>query len=187
MVTTTSAAIGDFEVYLLMTMKPRLALADTQGLLDAKLTKAGLSISDASRVSDRIAEALHHEASRFRDLKALLEVADEHVTSVSYRSSLWPGWEFCAHANGKGGLESAGYTHVDHAVLSVRSPMQLAPWSVDIYEFDELFGPSTLRDKRPLFADILPAYEEYEFSWHGERCGAGFLWGLFLTAARSWE
>jgi hypothetical protein len=68
-VTTTSAAIADFEVYLLMTMKPRLALADTQGLLDAKLTKAGLSISDASRISDRIAEALNRKASRFRPSK----------------------------------------------------------------------------------------------------------------------
>ncbi len=180
-------AIRDFEVYLLMTMKPRLALADTQGLLDAKLAKAGISINGAKRISDRISQALSREASRFRDLKALLGVADEHVTSVSYISVLWPGWNFNAHANSNGGLASAGYTHLEHTALSVESPTHLAPWSVDIREFDEFFGPTTLRGNRSLFADILPAYEEYEFSWRGDRCGAGFLWGIFLTAARSWE
>ena len=187
MATNTSAAIRDFEVYLLMTMKPRLALADTWGLLDAKLAKAAISISGAKRISDRISQALSHEASRFRDLTALLEVADAHVTSVSYHSVLWPGWNFSARASSNGGLESAGYTHLEHAALSVESPTHLAPWSVDIREFDELFGPSTVRDKRALFDTILPAYEEYEFSWNGDRYGARFLWGLFLSSSAYWE
>lgn len=138
-------------------------------------------------VVNRIAEALNHEASRFRGLKALLEVADERVTSVSYRSLLWPGWEFSAHAKGSGGLESAGYTHVDNAAQCVESPVQLMPWSVDVREFDELFGPAVQREKRPLFDDILPAYEEYEFWWNGDRYGARFLWGLFLSSSAYWE
>jgi hypothetical protein len=63
----------------------------------------------------------------------------------------------------------------------------LPAWSVDIAEFDELFGPAIGRVKRPLFDDVLPAYEEYEFSFEGDRYGAVFLWGLFILASAYWE
>ncbi|KZS67019.1 hypothetical protein [Mycobacterium ostraviense] len=69
---TLYAAVVDFEVYLLMTMQPRLSLADTVGLLDAKLAKIGLSFDGAVRIHDRVAEALSEEISRFRDMKTLL-------------------------------------------------------------------------------------------------------------------
>lgn len=184
---TLFAAVADFEVYLLMTMKPRLSLADTRGLLDAKLAKIGLSLDGAVRIHDRIADALRDETSRFRDMKRLLGVLDEDATSLRYNSVLWPGFEFNAHVGVNGLLESAGYTHTEHTPLDVESPAQLAPWSADILEFDERFGPNIRRAKRPLFDDILPAYEEYEFLWQGDRYGARFLWGLFLSSSAYWE
>ncbi|KZS60620.1 hypothetical protein A4G27_18150 [Mycobacterium kansasii] len=184
---TLYAAVVDFEVYLLMTMKPRLSLADTKGLLDAKLAKVGLSLDSAVRIHDRVAEALSEEISRFRYMKTLLGVLDEDATSLKYNSVLWPGFEFNAHADANGLLESAGYTHTEHTPLDVESPTQLAAWSCDILEFDERFGPSIRRENRPLFDDILPAYEGYEFLWKGDRYGAGFLWGLFLSSSMVWE
>jgi hypothetical protein len=184
---TLFAAVVDFEVYLLMTMKPRLSLADARGLLDAKLTEIGLSLDGAVRIHDRIAESLSEEISRFRDMKTLLGVLDEDATSLKYSSVLWPGFEFNAHAGANGLLESAGYTHTERTPLDVESPAQLTPWSVDIPEFDDRFGPATRRGKRPLFDDILPAYEEYEFLWQGDRYGARFLWGLFLSSSAYWE
>lgn len=186
MTATAFSGVVDFEVYLLMTMKPRLSLADTRGLLDAKVAEAGLSLDGAGRIHDRISKALSEEVSRFRDMKAVLGV-DEDATSLKYNSVLWPGFEFSAHADVNGLIESAGYTHLEHLPLEAESPTDLAAWSVDIPEFDARFGPATRRDKRPLFDDILPAYEEYEFSWNGDRHGARFLWGLFLSSSVYWE
>ncbi|EUA15575.1 hypothetical protein I546_0611 [Mycobacterium kansasii 732] len=120
-------------------------------------------------------------------MKTLLGVLDEDATSLKYNSVLWPGFEFNAHADANGLLESAGYTHTEHTPLDVESPTQLAAWSCDILEFDERFGPSIRRENRPLFDDILPAYEGYEFLWKGDRYGAGFLWGLFLSSSMVWE
>jgi hypothetical protein len=184
---TLSSAVVDFEVYLLMTMKPRLSLADARGLLDGKLAKIRLSLDGAVRIHDRIAETLSEETSRFRDMKTLLGVLDEDATSLRYSSVLWPGFEFNAHAGVNGQLGSAGYTHTEHTPIDVESPTQLAAWSADIPEFDERFGPAIRRGKRPLFDDILPAYEEFEFLWKGDRYGAGFLWGLFLFSSAYWE
>lgn len=184
---TLHAAVVNFEVYLLMTMKPRLSLKDTRDLLDAKLAKAGLSLDEAVRIHDRVAEALSEATSRFRDMKTLLGVLDEDATSLKYNSVLWPGFKFNAYADANGLLESAGYTHTEHTSLDVESPAQLAAWSCDIPEFDECFGPAIRRTKRPLFDDILPAEEAYEFLWNEDRYGAEFLWGLFLQASMVWE
>jgi hypothetical protein len=162
-------------------------LADTRGLLDAKLSTAGVTLDAAVRIHDRIAKTLSKEASRFHDLQTLLGVQDQDAVSLRYGSKLWPGFEFNANAGLNGEIESAGYTHVERAPLDVESPTQLPPWSVDIAQFDRRFGPSARRGKRPLFDDILPAYEEYEFSWEGDRYGAGFLWGIFLSASAYWE
>jgi hypothetical protein len=182
-----ATAVVDFEVYLLMTMKPRLSLADTQGLLDAKLSKAGVSLDGAVRIHQRIAAVLTEEISRFREMKVLLGIPDNDATSLTYNSVLWPGFDFSARADEHGLLESAGYTHTERTTLDVESPAQLTAWSVDIPEFGEYFGPAIRRDRRPLFDDILPAYEEYEFSWQGDRYEAAFLWGLFLTSCAYWE
>ncbi len=185
---TSFSAVVDFEVYLLMTMKPRLSLSDTSGLLDSKLAMVGLSMDGAKRIRDRIAGALSVESSRFRDMKTLLGVGDEGAaTFLKYSSVLWPGFEFRAQAGIDECLESAGYVHVQRTVLDVESPTQLPAWSADIAEFDKLFGPTVYRGGRPLFDDILPACDDYEFEWRGDRYGAVFLWGLFLLAARYWE
>ena len=184
---TVDAAIVDFEVYLLMTMKPRLSLADARGLLEAKLATAGLSVDEARRVHDRIARAIGDEASAFTNMKALLDIDDENARSLTYDSVLWPGFEFTAQAGADGSLESAGYTHTVRTPVDVDAPAELGAWSVDVHEFDERFGPAVDREKRPYFEDILPAYEEYEFSWQGDRYGARFLWGLFLSSSAYWD
>jgi hypothetical protein len=184
---TLYAEVVDFEVYLLMTMKPLLSLKNSRGLLDARLAPIGLSLDGAVRIHDRVAEALNNDTSRFRDMKTLLGVLDEDATSLKYNSVLWPGFGFNAHADVNGLLESAGYTHIEHISLDVESPTQLAAWSCDIPEFDERFGPAISRAKRPLFDDILPAYESYEFLWQGDRYSAGFLWGLFVSSSMVWE
>ncbi len=186
MTATAFSGVVDFEVYLLMTMKPRLSLADAQGLLINKVGQAGLSLDAAERVHDRISRALGEDTSRFHDMKAALGV-DEDATSLKYTSVLWPGFEFRAHAGADGSIESAGYTHIERVPLEVGSPTALAAWSVDVPEFNERFGPLIQRGKRPLFDHILPAYEEYEFSWNGDRYGARFLWGLFLSSSVYWE
>ena len=113
---TSFSAVVDFEVYLLMTMKPRLSLSDTSGLLDSKLAMVGLSMDGAKRIRDRIAGALSVESSRFRDMKTLLGVGDEGAaTFLKYSSVLWPGFEFRAQAGIDECLESAGYVHVQRS------------------------------------------------------------------------
>jgi hypothetical protein len=180
-------AVTDFEVYLLMTMKPRLSLADTQGLLDARLSKVGVSRDNAVRIYERIAAALTEETSRFRTMRKLVGISDGDDRSLRYTSVLWPGFDFNARADERGLVESAGYTHTKQTPFDVESPTELAAWSIDIPEFEKRFGPSVGSEKRPLFDEILPAYEEYEFIWHGDRYGAAFLWGLFLTSSAYWE
>jgi hypothetical protein len=180
-------AVVDFEVYLLITMKPRLSLKDARGLLDAKLATLGLSVDGAVRIHDRIAEAVGHQELAFQNMKALLRVGGDSATTLSYHSVLWPGFEFTAHAGEDGLLESAGYAHTKRAHLDAESPSEVDAWSCDIREFDGRFGPAVQREKRPYFDEILPAYEEYEFSWNGDRYGARFLWGLFLSSSLYWE
>jgi hypothetical protein len=186
MTATAFSGVVDFEVYLLMTMKPRLSLADAQGLFDTKVAQAGLSLDVARRIYHRISEALSEETSRFQDIKAVLGV-DEDATSLKYSSVLWPGFEFVAKADVNGVLESAGYLHLERLAIGAQSPTDLAAWSVDIAEFNERYGPVIQREKRPLFDKVLPAYEEYEFAWDGDRYGARFLWGLFLSSSVYWD
>jgi hypothetical protein len=85
-------AVTDFEVYLLMTMKPRLSLADTRGLLDARLSRIGASLDDAVRIHERTAAALTEEASRFRDMKALLGIPEDGATSLITTVCCGPGF-----------------------------------------------------------------------------------------------
>jgi hypothetical protein len=186
MITLSNSNVADFEVYVLMTMKPRLSLADAQGLLDAKVAQAGLSLDGAVRIYDRISKAVSRDASQFRDIKSLLGVYEE-ATSLKYSSVLWPGFEFVAQADMNGVLESAGYMHLERLAIGAQSPTDLAAWSVDIAEFNERFGPVIQREKRPLFDKVLPAYEEYEFAWDGDRYGARFLWGLLLSSSVYWD
>jgi hypothetical protein len=187
METTSVQAVIDFEVYLLMTMKLRLSMAGKESLLEAKLAERGLTIDQAKHIHQRVAESLGDEASRFHNMKKLLGIASLDATSLKYSSVLWPGFDFNAVAGEDGALESAGYWHIHHDSLSVGSPTALPTWSVDSAEFAKHFGPLTLRGKWSLFDEFLPGYAEYEFPWNGERYGARFSWGLFLSSSMYWD
>lgn len=187
MSTASAAAIVDFEVYLLMTMKLRMSMANKEAQLEAKLAELGFSFGDAELIHERVANALGDEASRFEDMKILLGIADEDSSTLKYSSVLWPGFDFTAIAGEDGLIELARYSHARRNPLNVDCPSQLSTWSVDITEFSELFSPVAIRGKWPLFDKFLPAYEEYEFSWNGECYGARFIWGLFLSSSIYWD
>lgn len=179
--------IIDFDVYLLMTMRLRMSMANKEAQLEAKLAEHGLSLEDAELIHERIARALGDEASRYENMKKLLGVADQDSAELKYNSILWPGFDFNAIAGDEGVLESAGYWHTRRDSPCVDSPTELLTWSVDIAEFAEQFGLMTLRGKWPLFDEFLPAYEEYDFFWNGEHYGARFIWGLFLSSSICWD
>ncbi|AGZ49861.1 hypothetical protein PJN25_23430 [Mycobacterium kansasii] len=181
------AMIIDFEVYLLMTMRLRMSMANKEAQLEAKLAEHGLSLKDAERIHERIARALSDEDSRYENMKKLLGVTEQDSAGLKYSSVLWPGFDFNAIAGDEGVLESAGYRHTRRDSPPVDSPTELPTWSVDIAEFAERFGPMTLRGKWPLFDEFLPAYEEYDFFWNGEHYGARFVWGLFLSSSIYWD
>lgn len=183
----SAAAILDFEVYLLMTMKPRMVNEKETQLLEAKLAEHGLSVDAAELIYKRVAEALDDEDSRFQNMKKLLDIAEQNGASVKYSSILWPGFDFNAVTRDDALLESASYRHVRGNIPRMDSPTELLTWSVDVTEFAEHFGAMTSGHQRPLFDKLLPAYEEYEFLWNGERYGAAFSWGLFLYSAKYWE
>lgn len=181
------SAVTTFEIYLLMTMKRRLTMAGKVDLIESKLTDHGLSIDDASGVSRHVSAALSDKSSRFTELRKLLGIADDDSASVGYSSVFWPGFDFNAIANESGGLESAAYRHTRRGLLRADSPGQLPIWSTDVTEFTERFGPMTHGHRWPLFDEVLPAYEEHEFTWNGERYGARFIWGLFLSSSKYWD
>jgi hypothetical protein len=186
--TTSIATIIDFEVYLLMTMKIRTMNEREVKLFEAKLAEHGLSFDSAERVYERVAKAVgDNEATRFENIKHILGIASQSSTSLKYSSILWPGFDFNATAGEGGLLESARYWHIRRDSRSVDSPTELTIWSMDITEFAEHFGPMTGGRQWPLFDKLLPAHEEYEFAWNGERYGAGFSWGLFLFSSKLWE
>ncbi|MEE6139953.1 hypothetical protein SKC41_26950 [Mycobacterium sp. 050128] len=184
---TSAPGVIDFEVYLLMTMKMRMSMAGKESLLEAKLAEHKLAIEQANLIYERVSEALSAPASRFENMKKLLGIVSPEFSPLKYGSVLWPGFEFKATAGEDGGLEAAGYWHTRHDPLSVASPTEIATWSVDTAEFAKHFGPLILRGKWPLFDEYLPGYEEYEFPWRGERYGARFIWGLFLSSSIYWD
>jgi hypothetical protein len=179
-------AIIDFEIYLLMTMQLRMRMSHKEAHLEAKLAENGFSVDDAARVHARIAEALGEEAVAFESLKNLLDIADPDSVSLEYSSVFWPGFEFKAVAGKDGLLDAARYWHTRHDSYDIDSPTELPIWSMDVTEFTERFGPMRRGRQWPLFDEVLPGYEEYEFPWNGESYGAGFNWGLFMFAAKSW-
>ncbi|WP_089025313.1 hypothetical protein [Mycobacterium persicum] len=170
-----------------MTMKLRIKMSHKEDQLAAKVADHGLSVDDAERIHERVAEALGDEASYFGNMKKLLGIADQDATSVEYSSILWPGFDFTAIASEDGFLESARYRHKKRNSPTAGSPIGLPIWSMDVAEFTERFGPMNGGRQWPLFDKLLPAYEEYEFSWEGASYGAGFSWGLFMFSAKSWD
>ena len=179
-------AIVDFEVYLLMTMKLRIRMSHQEAQLKAKLAEQGFSVDDGERIHERVAEALGDEASYFGNMRKLLGIADQNATSLQHSSVLWPGFDFNAIGSKDGLLESARYWHTGRDSITADSPIGLPIWSMDVTEFTEQFGPMRGGRQWSPFDKLLPAYEEYEFPWRGESYGAGFSWGLFMFAAKSW-
>jgi hypothetical protein len=170
-----------------MTMKLRMSMANKETQLEAKLAEHGLCFEDAEFIYDGIVKTLGAEASRFDNIKKLLGIADQESSSLKYSSVLWPGFDFNAIAGEGGWLKVAGYCNTKRNSLNVDFPGELPTWSVDITEFSKHFCPVAIRGKWPLFDKFLPAYEEYEFSWNGERYGARFIWGLFLSSSIYWD
>jgi hypothetical protein len=121
------------------------------------------------------------------DIKTLLGIHDDDSTSLKYSSILWPGFGFHAGADEYGLLESAQYRHTRRDSPSVNSPAELPTWSVDVVEFAVRFGPIAIRRKWPIFDEVLPAHEEYEYLFNGDRYGARFTWGLLLSSSMYWE
>ncbi|MEE6139954.1 hypothetical protein SKC41_26955 [Mycobacterium sp. 050128] len=180
------SAITDFEVYVLMTMKLRIKMSHKETQLEAKLNEHGLSVGDAQRVHDRVANELGGATTYFQNMKSLLGV-DPSAISLRYSSVLWPGFEFKANATEDGKLESARYCHYKRELPHVDSPIGLPIWGMDLDEFAERFGPMKDGRKWSVFDELLPSYEEYEFQWGEDSYGAGFSWGLFMFSAMSWD
>ncbi|WP_245850621.1 hypothetical protein [Mycobacterium angelicum] len=170
-----------------MTMKLRIRMSHKEAQLKAKLAEHGLTVDDAQHIHQRVAEALGEEAAYFRNMNALLGIAERGSSSLKYSSVLWPGFEFTAIAGGDGVLESARYWHTTRDLRNDDSPTRLPIWSMDVTEFAEHFGPMRTGRRWSPFDKLLPAYEEYEFIWNGDSYGAGFSWGLFMFSAMSWD
>jgi hypothetical protein len=183
----SSVTTVDFEVHLLMTMKLRIRMSHNEAELEAKLAGFQLSVANAERMHERIADALGDEAVYFANMKNFLEFAEQDATSLKYESVLWPGFTFKASADETGRLESARYWHTGRDSSGANSPLGLAIWSLDVTEFAEQFGPVKPGRKWSPLDPLLPAYEEVEFHWAGESYGAGFSWGLFMFSAMSWD
>jgi hypothetical protein len=184
--TVSPTVIVDFEVYVLMTMKPRLKMSQKLDQLEAKLAAHGFTQADGEHVHARVARALGDEATFFGNLAKLLG-AQREVTSLTFRSALWPEFAFEASTGEGGRTVSAQYRRTDGATPDVAAPVGQPVWSLDVDEFAAHFGPLTLGRQWPLFDESLPNYAEHEFVWNGWRWGAGFSWGLFMFAAEFWE
>ncbi|SIH25286.1 Uncharacterised protein [Mycobacteroides abscessus subsp. abscessus] len=190
------AAVFDFEVYVLMSMELRLGMASDPAKklrLQHKLAEHGLTTEDGKRIHGQVLEALVDEDSFFTNLKKLLGTQTD-AKEVVFASGLWPEFEFKANSNDDGQIRSARYWHTRKPAppSQLDSPNDVAHWSMDLEEFAEHFGPVKLVEQLPLFHEFLPAYEEHQFEWvdkYGQTrdYGAGFSWGLFMSAGQFWD
>lgn len=185
--TISGDAVKDFDIYLLMTMRRRLSMADKNSSLEGKLAEYGSSLTDAERRYQRISGIFNDEATAFNALKDLLGIADPGCAAFQYPSVLWPGFEFEALGNREGFLKSARFRQVEPSAPAIESPSEIDIWSVDVDHFAQKFQPLTPRHQTGPFDRFLPSYGEYEFSWAGERYGARFIWGLFLSSSILWD
>ncbi|WP_078345168.1 hypothetical protein [Mycobacteroides chelonae] len=191
-----NTAVFDFEVYVLMTMKLRLKMTsdpDEKLRLQNKLAEYDLTLADGERVHDQIGGLLVDEDSFFTNLRSIMGT-DANATELSFTSVLWPEFDFKATADANGRLESARYWHTRRPIARphLDSPNDVSYWSMDLDEFSEHFGPINRVVQRPLFDELLPAYEEHQFDWideygHTRDYGAGFCWGLFMFVGQSWD
>jgi hypothetical protein len=183
---TPDDSVRDFEAYLVVTMK--YVVLGNEANLAAKLEEHGLSLEDAERIHQRITGLFDEASSRFECLKELVGGArDPNALSLTYQSVLWPDFEFTAIADSSGGLGSAEYRRATGKAQKAPSPREQAPWSMEVSEFADAFGPVTSRDRTPLFDEIVPAHDYLEFEWEGRDYAAAFSWGLFLHASMLWD
>lgn len=151
-----------------------------------KLREHGVSLGEAETTWDRVGGILSDEVSWFANLQQLLDSSTPTCKSLTYRSVLWPEFEFRAAADADGLLATAQYRHRNHPLPRVLSPEERPTWSVDTCEFTQLFGPPTGTLQMPFFHSLLPNYTELAFLFDGNRYGAGFMWGLLVQSSQYW-
>lgn len=182
--TAASAHVLDFEVYLLVTMKYGMINQDAER--EAKLFEHGLSLGDAERIHQRVADALRDETTQFANLRALVGAEARNVGALSFKGILWPDFDFTANAGRGGSIQAAGYRRARGERCCAAAPTAQPPWSMDTADLAQCFGPTQITSTAALFAEYMPAQELHEFEWQGRRYGAGFGWGLFLSASLMW-
>ena len=174
----------DFEVYLLVTMKYGMINQDSER--EAKLAEPGLSFGDAERIHQRVADELRYASTQFAKLQALLGLRADNGNTLSFQGILWPEFDFTATADSDGSIAAAEYRRARGEPVCAAAPTIQPPWSMDTVDFAHCFGPAKVISTSVLFDKYLPAQELHEFDWEGRRYGAGFGWGLFLSASRMW-
>lgn len=181
------SAIVDFETYVLITMK--FGLLDKQEIIKEKLLEHGLSLAEGEEIYGRMKDCLDGDKHFFTNLCEYLDAPSQN-SSFGFDSRLWLGYKFMITKDGSGSVSVARYNcarRVPYEVGEVgQAPLEIAPWSMDVPEFLARFNGASLCQQYSLFDELLPAHEYYEFEWNGDRYGAGFSWGIFLSAARLW-
>jgi hypothetical protein len=183
----TAAAIRQFEVYVVMSMRRWLQQLGHAEAVDSRLAEHGFALQDAERIHQQLAAAMHNEPTQFETLQRLLGVGGRQPDSLAFHSVFWPEFCFTARAAGDGRIDAARYLHGRGTILPVDSPRAVPLWSCDIEGFAEQFGPLTFGARLPVTHEVLPCYESHDFDWDGETYGATFQWGLFLIAAQHWD
>ena len=163
-----------------------LGSVDEQHLREAKLAEHGLSFGDAERIHQRVADELRYASTQFAKLQALLGLRADNGNPLSFQGILWPEFDFTATADSDGSIAAAEYRRARGEPVCAAAPTIQPPWSMDTVDFAHCFGPAKVISTSVLFDKYLPAQELHEFDWEGRRYGAGFGWGLFLSASRMW-
>jgi hypothetical protein len=180
----TAASVLELEVYLLVTMKYGMFDQDLER--KAKLAEHGLSFGDAERIHQRVADVFRDASTQFANLQALLGAEADNGGALSFHGILWPEFDFTATADCDGSIGAAGYRRARGEPVCAAAPTVQPPWSMDTDDFAHCFGPTNVTSTSVLFDKYLPAQELHEFDWEGRRYGAGFGWGLFLSASLMW-
>lgn len=178
----TEDAVLDFEIYLLMTM--RFGLLDKRNEIEKKLSEHELSLDEGEFIHGKMKNFFNDEQYFLSNLYKCLDM--QHHSPLGFNSALWPGYDFTATTGESGRVDSAQYKRTREVSHEMQSPAELPPWCMDVSDFAAHFGGVILRQQYSLSDKFLPAHDYYEFEWNGDRYGAGFSWGIFLSAARLW-
>lgn len=161
----------EFEIHQLLLMR----CSDSEKR--DKLADFGISIQEATIISDRVHRKLHLGPEQFSNLKELIDAPSATTTSIRSRSSFWPQFDFIAESTNFGTIGPARYVRSGNMPTTVANPADFPLWSVTVDEFSQLFGPLQA-------VDSWYPNEEYVFDFDGQRYGVGFGWGLFLGIDR---